>query len=54
MISVGHVFNVPIPTDFEHVENVLHESFTDAERQTHVFPRSAREQEAFSFKLECR
>ena len=22
---VGHVFNVPISTDFEHVENVLHE-----------------------------
>ena len=30
--SVGHVFNVPIPTKFEHVENVLHESFTGSER----------------------
>ena len=27
MNFVGHVFNVPIPRDFEHVENVLHEKF---------------------------
>ena len=32
MGSVGHVFNVPMPRDFEHVENVLHENFTVSER----------------------
>ena len=34
---VGHVFNVPISKDFEHVENVLHKNFTDAERRTTLF-----------------
>ena len=29
---MGHVFNVPKQQDFEHVENVLHESFTGSER----------------------
>ena len=28
MNSVGHVFNVPNPKDFQHVENVLHEKLT--------------------------
>ena len=30
---VGHVFNVPNPTDFEHVENVLHEKITASPRR---------------------
>ena len=33
MNSVGHVFNVPISRDFEHVENVLHENFTSSDRR---------------------
>ena len=32
MNFVGHVFNVPISGDFEHVENVLHENITASER----------------------
>ena len=31
MNSVGHVFNVPIFRDVEHVENVLHEKITSRE-----------------------
>ena len=30
---VGHVFNVPNSKDFEHVENVLHETFTASKRR---------------------
>ena len=33
MNFVGHVFNVPISKDFEHVENVLHESITGSLRR---------------------
>ena len=28
MNGVGHVFSLPVPLVFEHVENVLHECFT--------------------------
>ena len=30
---MGHVFNVPISRNFEHVENVLHEKTTIAQRR---------------------
>ena len=42
MNLVGHVFNVPISKDFEHVENVLHETFTGSERRATLFATSQR------------
>ena len=45
MNSVGHVFNVPIPMNFEHVENVLHEGFTGSVRRTPSFPSRAWERD---------
>ena len=33
---VGHVFNVPISKDFEHVENVLHETIGRASQAVEI------------------
>ena len=41
MNFVGHVFNVPIPKDFEHVENVLHEKITSSLRPKRSEKRTA-------------
>ena len=42
MNFVGHVFNVPISKDFEHVENVLHKKTHDAERRATMLAASPR------------
>ena len=38
----GARFNVPNPRDFEHVENVLHETFTASERRATMIAASPR------------
>ena len=38
---MGHVFNVPISKDFEHVENVLHETFTASARRRQLLQQAS-------------